>query len=116
MLQLQQKIMKICKDNEYNELFYKTIAKKISMMFYDAKAVISKFIDHVISTDNKKIKVLNIITIIGEKLTKDIPFVGTVINLLRSVVNKTYDIFVLQTFANNVINFESLYGCDGSKF
>eukprot|EP01084_Bolivina_argentea_P303199 523411_1 len=28
MLQLQQKIMKICKDNEYNELFYKTIAKK----------------------------------------------------------------------------------------
>eukprot|EP01084_Bolivina_argentea_P026539 49365_1 len=76
----------------------------------------SDFVNHEIPIKSKTGKGINIASKIVEKLAKDVPFVSSVIGLIRTGMKITYDIFVLQTFANNVINFESLFGCDGSKF
>eukprot|EP01084_Bolivina_argentea_P100187 179946_1 len=114
-LQLQQQIYKICSD-KYYELFYKTIARNVSMMFFDAKAVISDSVKHEISCKSKVGQAIDIGSKIVEKLAQDIPFVSCIIGLVRSAIKVGINVFVLETMAKYVLEFESLFGGNGSEF
>eukprot|EP01084_Bolivina_argentea_P026541 49368_1 len=76
----------------------------------------SDFVNHEIPIKSKTGKGINIASKIVEKLAKDVPFVSSVIGLIRTGMKITYDIFVLQSLAKHVLSFESKFGGDGSKF
>ena len=56
ILQTQKEIVALCQD-PLRKLFYQTISKQISMMFFDAKVVASDYIKHQIPAKTKVAKV-----------------------------------------------------------
>lgn len=56
ILQTQKEIVAFCQD-PMSKLFYQTISKQISMMFFDAKVVASDYIKHQIPAKSKVAKV-----------------------------------------------------------
>jgi len=108
----QQRVMALCSDNKENETFYKCIAQRASMMFFDAKVVISDFVAHEIAGMGGAAAGIDKAANVVGKLAGDIPFVGAVVGLVRAGMSAGYNIFVLKGLAKNVMDFELKLGGD----
>ena len=108
-LKLQQRIVKLCND-EAAKTLYQSLSEALSMKFFDAKLVLSSYVDHQIPAESKAAKAGKVGLNIFKKLTEDIPFVGTVVGLVEMAGSAAYDIFVLKAMAQRVIDFETMIG------
>ena len=108
---LQKRIVEICTDQS-TKTMYQSLSQSLSMKFFDAKIVLSGYVEHQlqIPTAGKKAKAARFGMNVLKKLTEDIPLVGSVISLAEMSAKAAYDIFVLKAMAQCVIDFETMVG------
>eukprot|EP01084_Bolivina_argentea_P139034 244648_1 len=108
---IQNRLDKLYYENDENMIvFYEIFAEKMTMLFFNAASVKSKYVDHKIVYDNKILKCISKGTKLLSKLTEDIPFVTIALNAFNFVMDAGYDALVIQQAANCVHKFKAFGG------
>eukprot|EP01084_Bolivina_argentea_P200796 343318_1 len=103
---LQIKINNIYKNNnKLKRLFYDIFVTEVSMAFFDAKIIHSKFAKNHAVFENKFVNYASKGLGFAVIALQEIPIVATILDLTKFFVDKSCDLFVLQKAAKYKIDF-----------